>query len=252
MLSDLPPISIDETLARLPGRVDLWWYRYEPTFDDAARARFSALLTDNERDRHERFHFTSDRDLFLATRVLARHALSRYAHVAPADWRFVATDHGKPLVEHPPLPFPIHFNLANTHGLVVCAVSCSHTQIGVDAESIDRGQAAAEAANTHFSLEERQALGHLPRVPRARRFVELWTLKESYIKARGLGLSLPLDAFSMRLDGPEIKISFDSRIADSPARWRFVLLDAGEGALAAVAADTGGKPLDLRGSAFQP
>jgi 4'-phosphopantetheinyl transferase len=64
----------------------------------------------------------------------------------------------------------------------------------------------------------------LPPSARPDRFFDYWTLKESYIKARGLGLQLPLDQFSFHLgDDVPIRISFGPRIADDPARWQFDL-----------------------------
>ena len=97
-----------------------------------------------------------------------------------------------------------------------------------------------------FSPCEARALRALPDSEQTRRFFAYWTLKESYIKARGLGLSLPLDQFSFLLDNEDIRVAFDEKLADDPARWRFALLSAPPHYMIAVGVDTGGAALSLR------
>jgi 4'-phosphopantetheinyl transferase len=54
----------------------------------------------------------------------------------------------------------------------------------------------------------------------------LWTLKEAYIKARGMGLSLPLNKFYFLFGGAEgIRLELDPCLNDEPGRWRFCLLE---------------------------
>ena len=64
-----------------------------------------------------------------------------------------------------------------------------------------------------------------PRVAAAEhpaRFFTYWALKEAYIKARGLGLAIPLGAFTFRVDGEgPIGIDLDERITEDPGDWRF-------------------------------
>lgn len=246
----LPSVSIDETRSGAPGIVDLWWFAYENSLDPRTASRYERWMTDEERARHQRFHFARDRDLFLATRALVRATLSRYADVAPEDWRFTAGEYGRPAIADADIASRLHFNLANTPGMVACVVSVAHAAVGVDVEATDRTRSALDIADRFFSRDEVDALRALPAERHAERFLELWTLKESYIKARGMGLSLPLDAFSLALDGDRIGIRFDDRIADDGDRWQFRLLTDPRHVIA-VAADTGGAPLRLRGAPVQ-
>lgn len=139
----LTAVSVAETLGLGRGIVDLWYYFYEGVNDSDLLAAHEVLMTPDERERHGRFHFERDRRLFLATRALVRTVLSSYAAVAPAAWRFDVGEHGKPRVAHPAVKPVIHFNVSNTPGLVVCAVSVVHEALGVDAEALDRWTATA-------------------------------------------------------------------------------------------------------------
>src|SRR6202034_3654857 len=102
-----------------------------------------------------------------ATRALVRSVLSNYAAVSPGDWRFAANRHGKPFVSAPITSPAVHFSLANTSGLVVCAVSVAYELFGVDAERIDRRVEAIEIADRYFSLSEASSLRDLPAPERA-------------------------------------------------------------------------------------
>lgn len=230
----------------------MWWFAYDGGFDESTSARYAELMTPEECERHRRFVFQRDRDLFLATRALARTTLSRYADVQPAGWRFVSDGYGKPSIAQPPATPALHFNLANTPGMVACAVSVAHAAVGVDVEGTARAAASLDIADRFFSPAETASLRALPPAAQPSRFLELWTLKESYIKARGLGLSLPLDAFTLTLDGPHASIAFDARIADDPTHWRFASIQAGPGHVIAVGVDTCGAALDLRATRVCP
>jgi 4'-phosphopantetheinyl transferase len=79
-------------------------------------------------------------------------------------------------------------------------------------------------ATRYFTPIESSALEALATPARVRRFVELWTLKEAYLKARGLGLSIPLDAIAFEVSGElpsRVDVRFDSAQADDPSRWQF-------------------------------
>jgi 4'-phosphopantetheinyl transferase len=67
------------------------------------------------------------------------------------------------------------------------------------------------------------ALRALPLSQQRARFFDFWTLKEAYIKARGLGLSLPLERFWFTVSAGAIGIDIDPSLGDHPARWRFTL-----------------------------
>jgi 4'-phosphopantetheinyl transferase len=247
-----PTVCIEETLSGKRGIVDLWYYFHELIDDAALFASQESLMTHDEIARYRSFYFEPDRRLFVATRALVRTVLSRYASVAPGEWRFTTGQHGKPRIAHPDVTPSIYFSLANTLGLVVCAVSTAHESIGIDVERIDRKTEILELADRYFSQSEVRGLRSLPPVEQQRRFIAIWTLKESYIKARGLGLTQPLDQFSFLLDQEEIRVTFDERMLDDATRWRFALLESPPDFMIAVGADTGGAAMSLRTAHIVP
>jgi 4'-phosphopantetheinyl transferase len=247
-----PSVCIGETLSGKRGIVDLWYYFHELIDDAALFTAQEALMTLDEYARYRRFFFEHDRRVFVATRALVRTVLSRYAALAPGQWRFLTGEHGKPRLAHPDMAPPIYFNLANTQGLVVCAVSVAHESIGVDVERIDRKTEILDLADRFFSHSEVRALRALPSSERLRRFVAIWTLKESYIKARGFGLTQPLHQFSFLLDQEEIGVAFDESMAEEATHWRFALLESPPHYMIAVGADTGSASLSLRTAPIVP
>jgi 4'-phosphopantetheinyl transferase len=180
--------------------------------------RYASGLTEDERARHGRYVFEANRREYLATRALARATLSRYANVGTAEWVFRVDPYGKPWIDHPPAL--LAFNLSNTPGLVACVVA-SPSEVGVDVEDTLRSGETVEIADRFFSRAEAEALRSLPSEKRRERFFVYWTLKEAYIKARGLGLSLPLDQFTFHVSGPAPRIEFHPGLNDDPAAWEF-------------------------------
>lgn len=206
----------------LPPRdvAHLWVARPEEL---EASAEAMALMDPDESSRQRRFVFPQHRHEFLATRVLVRRVLGSYLDVPPASLRFVHNEHGRPALDAP--RSPLRFNLSNTPGLVVCLVSAHH-EVGVDTELRDRARSILDIASTVFAETELRELLALEGDPQAQRAVTLWTLKEAYIKARGMGLALPLDKFAFRFGG-EVRIQIDPSLGDDADRWQFRTLDVG-------------------------
>lgn len=248
-IHSLPPILLGEELSR--SAADLWCFYYEEFMYPGLVAAYGALLSEEERTRQKGFRFESDRQMFLATRALVRTVLSNYADIPPADWRFAEKRCGKPYVAGPARAPAIEFNLTNTRGLVACVVSGCRN-IGVDAERITRQQGMTLVAERSFSAIELRTLRSLPLPARHDRFFHYWTLKESYLKARGAGLALPLNQLSFLIDGGAVRVLFDSSIADDSRNWRFASLRGSSAHVIAVAAKTHGLPLCLRSASYVP
>jgi 4'-phosphopantetheinyl transferase len=212
----------------LESEAHLWVVRPTEIRDPEILAAYDALMTTEEREKVSRYRFEKDRHTSRITRALVRTTLSKYADVSPGDWRFVTNAYGRPEIDEPREARALRFNLSHTDGLVVCLVSRGR-EVGVDVEDRTRGGDLLEIADRFFSPFEVKALRALPLEAQMDRFFLYWTLKESYIKARGMGLSLSLSAFSFELDAPGrgIRIFFDPGFEDEPERWRFSALSYG-------------------------
>lgn len=253
-LADLPGITPAGTLATAPDEVHLWYAFIDEAREPALVAAYDALQTDEERARQARYLRESDRDLHRLTRALQRTVLSRYANVAPRDWVFARDTYDKPSVCGPSgVPWP-RFNLSNTDGLVACAVSTTVPSLGVDVEPTTRHIEIEQLADRFFSPVEAADLRSRPPPHQTLRFFTYWTLKEAYIKACGQGLTIPLDQFAFHLAaGGDITVTFDPRLADDPAAWRYQLFRASDHHLAALAARVGhGRDLVVKAARCTP
>jgi 4'-phosphopantetheinyl transferase len=210
-MSALLPLADDEA--------HVWYAWTAACSTPLQRAAYAALLTPDERARCARFAFDELKAEYLLTRALCRTVLSRYADVRPQDWRFDSNAYGRPEIAAPAGAVPLRFNLSNARSLVACVVT-RRADAGVDVEETARAEAPLEIAEQFFSADELRELRALPAAEQGRRFFDLWTLKESYIKARGLGLQIPLERFSMRF-GATIGIAFDATLGDDADAWQF-------------------------------
>ena len=184
---------------------------------EADVAKWRDVLDDAERARAARFAFARNRVEYVAAHALARRLLSEVTGAAPDAFRYLAGPKGKPAALVGGRPAGVHFNLSHTNGMVAIAVSPGG-ELGLDTEAIDRRVDLAVADRYFFGAESRW-LAELPTERRAEGFLRLWTLKEAYIKATGLGLSQPLDEFWFEVDPPRIR--FTPAIADDERAWRF-------------------------------
>jgi len=218
------------TFALAPGHVHVF-YQTTDAVDEAAAL---AVLSDDERLRHSQFVLDRDRRDYAAAHALLRWSLSRYASVAPEAWQFRNGRHGKPSLAGDYGGLPLAFNLSHTHGLVACAIAV-HADVGIDVESVTR--AVDEGVSRRFfAAAEQDAIGRAPAPrERAERFFELWTLKEAYIKAIGLGLVHPLSTIVFEV-GVDRSVAFTAPAGVDPAPWRFVVFAPREDYTLAVAA----------------
>jgi 4'-phosphopantetheinyl transferase len=221
------------------SRIDLWCAYVSEIGDDALWSRYDALLSAAERTQQARFRFARDQRRYLLTRALARTVLSRYQPVRPQDWVFSAGPRGRPRISSPPLAPALEFNIAHSADLVLLGVTSGRT-LGVDAESLAMRDVDVAGLDRYFAAEESAALLSLPAPARRRRFFELWTLKESYIKARGMGLAIALDAFRFEFPGEHgLTLHMSAKLDDAPQRWRLWELAPRPDYLAAVCAARG-------------
>lgn len=227
------------------GEVRLWFAYTDALSEPTLAGAYRLLLNAEERARETRLRLLADRNAYLLARALLRTTLSRFAAVEPEDWVFEFNRHGKPSVAacHADA-LHLQFNLSHTRHLVVLALS-HRRALGVDVEK-RHPPADLLVAERFFNPREAHALRSLGQSERQQRFVELWTLKESYIKACGAGLSMSLGSFSFDLSSPGgIDLSFEPGTPDRPERWCFMQLNPDPGHQLALCTERTEHPLSL-------
>ena len=159
-------------------------------------ARLRETLSEDEQERASRFHFARDRDHFIIARGTLKMLLGEYLGTPARGVRFRYSAQRKPTLdaEHP----SIDFNISHTQNMAVFAFA-RHRRIGIDVEKIQRDFNVEDIAKRYFSVCECQELFSLPSELQSEAFFLGWTRKEAYLKARGEGLHLPLDSFSVSL-----------------------------------------------------
>ena len=191
-----------------------------------------AWLQAKEIVRYERLVQQRHRLEFLLGKWLTRICLSEYTGLAMGDWQFTYNAYGKPQPREGLGVQAPYFNLSHSHGCAVLAVGRT-PELGVDIEFTGRKRRVAQIAHRYFAEEEIQALLALPHSDQLSRFYELWSLKEAYIKARGLGLAIPLRSFAYSFSPERLELNEMSR--SSAAQWRWQTWQLYTGQLYALA-----------------
>jgi len=199
------------------------WHRETNSLNADAEQTAARYLSIEEQDRANRFHFRDDRRDFIIAHDLLRRALSSVSHRSPADWQFVKNEHGKPKLGDDLAKInPLSFSLTHTRGCVACAVT-TNSPVGVDIERVGRATNAQEIADRYFSDDEADWLRKCQADLLGVRFVELWTLKEAFLKANGIGWSQSLaKSITFRLS-ENAGIDFSPSCHIDRREWHFAL-----------------------------
>ncbi len=217
-----------------PAEVHLWYLDPDSTAYDALVETFVRVLSASEQSQYRRFHFPADARRYLVSHAMVRYVLSRYAEIMPAEWHFSATDRGKPLITNPGLE-SLKFNLTHTQGLAACVVSLDRN-CGIDAEHLQARHNPVSVAKRMFSPVEYTALNKLKDTEQLDYFYRHWTLREAYVKAKGVGLSFPTNKIEFSVhSNTDIKLGFDASIKDQNENWMLRLWQIGAEHILAVA-----------------
>ncbi len=151
-------------------------------------------LAPPRREEIERFRFWPDAHRSLVAELLARAVIGRRLGRPNAEIAFVRGPNGKPRLER---AGGFEFNLSHSGRWIVCA--SAFAPVGVDVERI--GSFAWEDVEDALSPEERTRLDPAADSAWREAFTVLWTAKESYLKALGVGLEVPPSELTVEVDG---------------------------------------------------
>ena len=225
--------EIQQPKQLLPGEIHLW--HASPKTVRLNEAYAKSVLSADETERMDRFHFDKDRQNFLFCRSMLRMMLASYLGALPAELVFAYSAHGKPSLAKPKVC--LDFNLSHSSGNVLIA-TCLQRKIGVDLEWVRHDLDVREIAQRFFSAAENKALKTMPISSCYDTFFAGWTRKEAFVKARGEGLSCPLSSFDVSVDPRDEQVTLATRPdATEAGNWQMWSLNNFPGFAAAVAVE---------------
>lgn len=164
----------------------------EMTVEDvASRLDF---LDAEERAVYDRYRVDFKKIEFLLGRALLKGLLGERLGLRPQEVAFRKNDYGKLFLARDEQPF--HFNLTHSGRMIACVIS--PLQVGVDVEQGDVDHLSV--MNSVFTPQEQEHVNQAPLATRLQAFFRIWTRKEAYVKAVGMGLSIPPDSFSVPIE----------------------------------------------------
>lgn len=211
-------------------QVDVWRIHLDLSIDPLKS--ITSVLSPDETQRAAKFHFPRDRNRFIHTHRTMREILAHYLNCLPEQLDFSTNKHGKPSLTDSNL----QFNLSHSGSCALLAVSPLH-KAGIDVERIRTDVEIEALARRFFSQRENIELMVLPREKRMAAFYRYWTLKEAYIKAQGLGLSLPLDSFDVSLTSKKSGLKATRPDPIEATRWTLSSLEVDPEYAGAVAVE---------------
>ena len=203
-----------------------------------AAADFCSHLSESELSRYRQIRSDHDRLRFAASHSILRIIIGIYLRIAPSDVRYVTNSFGKPMLANGAGLTGFFFNLSHSADRIALVFARS-ALVGVDIEKLDSAIDYSGIARDFFSHHEAQAILSCPPSEQIGAFFRCWTRKEAYIKAIGMGLSVPLTSFVVSVDdspGPFlVRESGDLR---PKLGWSIVSLGMENGYYGALALDS--------------
>ena len=223
----------------LPVLIDSEIHVWRVDLDNDWPVDLDQALAETDRTQAARFRFAVDRERFLAARASLRTILGRYLEFAPDALQFDLGAHGKPSLAKAQNSFDLNFNLTHSHELALIAITMGR-EIGVDVEFMRADFAGDEIAERFFSQAEITQLKSVTPESRLAAFFNCWTRKEAYIKARGEGLSFPLDQFDVSLEPGSRAALLGNRLDPAEtSRWILKEISPAPNYAAAIAFEKG-------------
>jgi Phosphopantetheinyl transferase len=219
------------------GKSDIHVWRAPLNISRDLIESFAPTLATDEQTRASRFHFDRHRTQFVAARGWLRSILGSYLNIRPDELNFTYSSYGKPSLQDL-TSTQLRFNVAHSGDFALYAFVLGH-DIGVDVELIKSEFARETIAKQFFCANEVAALLAFPEGERPHAFFDCWTRKEAFIKAQGIGLSLPLDEFEVSLKHDEPALLHANWDSAEATRWLLMKIDVAPGYAATLAVPAG-------------
>lgn len=230
--ADVPTPQRSSTLVN--DAIHVWWATLRVS--ELCFNRLRASLMPDEIARAGRFRFPEHRARFVVAHGALRDILSRYLGVPAAQLAFSTNPYGKPALAVPEHAW-LQFNLSHSGDMVLFAVTRDRP-IGIDVEQIIPPDNFPRLVEQFFSENEYRAFCALPEGKRAAAFFAGWTRKEAYVKALGVGVTLPLNQFDITMDPDEpARLLADRRYPHHVEAWSLLSFTPAPGYIAALAVE---------------
>ena len=192
------------------------------------------VLNEKERLRATRFHFDADRNRFIVRRAILRQIIGQYLGKVPGVIEFAENSFGKPTLAGESGELPLHFNLSTSGEWVISAFAMQR-RIGVDVEKCRQDFNWAEIAGQFFHAQEMKSISESPELERVQSFFKHWTMKEAFIKARGVGLERSLLELDFTAVVREKQMSY---AAADGSKWLCLSFAPGDGLVAGLVVES--------------
>lgn len=187
-------------------------------------------LSCEERDQAKKYYTTDLSDRYIMSHGILRYLLSYYTGQLPQDIEFFHQEYGKPFLKNN----NIQFNTSHSHDLVSYIIS-PHYRVGIDVEWHDMTLDIGTLADLVFTPNEQRLVTKFKTMEKLKFFYNLWTTKESLIKASGQGLSYPINSIETMILSPGQKICFDNKDSKFTQEWYYFPLEVVKGYSGAIA-----------------
>lgn len=159
---------------------------------------FLDIVSAERKIKINKFYFQKDKVHSLFVEIVLRYALWEQYGLSSAYIEFGQSEYGKPYLVNQK---GLYFNLSHSGNWVLCGLG--DTPIGLDVEEVKDKK--INLTNRIFTEEESDFIFMQPLDQRIKTFYKIWTLKESYVKYVGKGLSIPFDSFLFQFDDDDIQ-----------------------------------------------
>ncbi|ARB90803.1 4'-phosphopantetheinyl transferase family protein [Legionella longbeachae] len=191
IITEFDPLNTQNCILN-EARIDLWQFSLANELQNTYQ-----LLNSEEQARADRYYFSRHKRRFSIARTVMRVILARYLNVYPEYIKFTYNAHGKPEVIN---SARLQFNLSHSGDLALLAVGKGFP-MGVDIEKYS-ARPYKGIAKSLFSEQEYEEFIKVPQALKPAVFFHVWSQKEAFIKACGLGLSYPTKEFSVPTSMP--------------------------------------------------
>lgn len=192
------------------------------------------FLSPDEQQRASRFQIEQKRLENVVGRATLRRLLGKFLALDPAALVFNYTSRGKPELAGA-LAGKLHFSVSHSGGLALIAVT-RLCPIGVDVEHVRPRRYDIEVARRFFTTRESTVLESLPEADRPAAFFNLWTRKEAWLKATGVGIAESMNRVELSfLPGEPAHILSVADAPDEAGKWTLAGLNPATGFIGALA-----------------